>query len=76
MTGTEEQVELLVEAGVDLVVVDGPRAFAGFSIASNGSRADSRRSRSSGQHRHRPAAQALTDHGADAVKVGIGPGSI
>jgi IMP dehydrogenase len=28
------------------------------------------------QHRHRQRRAALVDHGADGVKVGIGPGSI
>ena len=74
----DERVELLVSAGVDVIVVDTAhghsqgvldrvkwvkRRFAHVEvIGGNIATAD--------------AAKALMDHGADAVKVGIGPGSI
>jgi IMP dehydrogenase len=74
----DERVELLVTAGVDVIVVDTAhghsqgvldrvkwvkRRFAHVEvIGGNIATAD--------------AAKALMDHGADAVKVGIGPGSI
>jgi IMP dehydrogenase len=76
--GTDERVELLVKAGVDVVVVDTAHGHsqgvldrvkwvkANFPdvqvIGGNIATAD--------------AALALADAGADAVKVGIGPGSI
>ncbi|MCB1892356.1 MAG: IMP dehydrogenase [Rhodocyclaceae bacterium] len=76
--GTEERAELLVEAGVDLIVVDTAHGHSqgvldrikwvktNFPhvevVGGNIATAD--------------AARALVDHGADGVKVGIGPGSI
>ena len=76
--GTEARVEALVEAGVDVVVVDTAhghsqgvldrvewvkKQFPGVDVVGgNIATAD--------------AARALLDVGADAVKVGIGPGSI
>ena len=76
--GTEERAELLVEAGADVIVVDTAhghaqgvldrvkwvkKTFPGVEvIGGNIATAD--------------AARALVDHGADGVKVGIGPGSI
>ena len=76
--GTEERVEALIAAGVDVVVVDTAHGHAQGVldrvkwikknypktqvIGGNIATAD--------------AAKALVDHGADAVKVGIGPGSI
>jgi IMP dehydrogenase len=76
--GTEERVELLVAAGVDVMIVDTAhghaqgvldrvqwvkRSFPQVEvIGGNIATAD--------------AARALVDHGADGVKVGIGPGSI
>ena len=76
--GTEERVGALVEAGVDVIVVDTAHGHAqgvldrvrwvkrNFSsvevIGGNIATAD--------------GAKALVDHGADGVKVGIGPGSI
>ncbi len=75
---TEERVTLLVEAGADVIVVDTAHGHSqgvlnrvqwvknNFPhiavIGGNIATAD--------------AAKALRDHGADAVKVGIGPGSI
>jgi IMP dehydrogenase len=76
--GTEERAELLVEAGVDMVVIDTAHGHAQGVldrvrwvkshyphvevVGGNIATAD--------------AARALMDHGADGVKVGIGPGSI
>ena len=76
--GTEERADALVEAGVDVVVVDTAHGHAqgvldrvkwmkkkypkAQVIGGNIATAD--------------AARALVDCGADAVKVGIGPGSI
>ncbi|MEY3201685.1 MAG: dehydrogenase [Pseudomonadota bacterium] len=76
--GTEERVELLVDAGVDLIVVDTAHGHSQGVL-----------DRVSWVKKHFPqvevvggniatadAARALRDAGADAVKVGIGPGSI
>ncbi|MFO1403403.1 MAG: IMP dehydrogenase [Azonexus sp.] len=77
-TGTEERVELLVEAGVDLVVVDTAHGHSQGVL----DRVKWVKSRFpqieviGGNIATAEAARALTDHGADAVKVGIGPGSI
>jgi IMP dehydrogenase len=76
--GTEERAELLAEAGVDVIVVDTAHGHSQGVldrvrwvkknlpmvqvIGGNIATAD--------------AARALIDHGADGVKVGIGPGSI
>ncbi len=76
--GTEERVTLLVEAGVDVLVVDTAHGhsqgvlnrvqwvkknFPGVEVVG-------------GNIATAAAARALVDHGADGVKVGIGPGSI
>jgi IMP dehydrogenase len=76
--GTDERAELLVEAGVDLIVVDTAHGHAQGVL-----------DRVKWVKSHFPsveviggniataaAAKALVDHGADGVKVGIGPGSI
>ncbi|MEN9764673.1 MAG: hypothetical protein RL397_628 [Pseudomonadota bacterium] len=76
--GTEDRVARLVEAGVDVIVVDTAHGHSQGVLA-----------RVAWVKRHFPqvevvggniatadAARALADHGADAVKVGIGPGSI
>ncbi|MBL8325752.1 MAG: IMP dehydrogenase, partial [Rubrivivax sp.] len=76
--GTEERVELLVKAGVDALVVDTAHGHSQGVI-----------DRVRWVKRHYPqvdviggniatgaAATALVEAGADAVKVGIGPGSI
>ncbi len=76
--GTEERAELLAEAGVDILVVDTAHGHSQGVldrvqwvkknlpmvqvIGGNIATGD--------------AARALVDHGADGVKVGIGPGSI
>ncbi len=76
--GTDERAALLVEAGVDVLVVDTAHGHAqavldrvkwvkkNFPLVEviGGNIATS------------AAAKALLDHGADGVKVGIGPGSI
>ncbi|MBK5915711.1 IMP dehydrogenase [Rhodocyclus purpureus] len=76
--GTEERAALLVEAGVDALVVDTAhghsqgvldrvrwvkRNFPNVEVIG-------------GNIATAAAAKALVDHGADGVKVGIGPGSI
>jgi len=76
--GTEIRVELLVAAGVDVIIVDTAhghaqgvldrvrwvkRSFPQVEVVG-------------GNIATTAAAKALVDHGADAVKVGIGPGSI
>ncbi|MCP4127157.1 MAG: IMP dehydrogenase [Gammaproteobacteria bacterium] len=76
--GTEERVEALVQAGVDVVVVDTAhghsqgvldrvswvkQSYPGVQVIG-------------GNIATAAAARALVDAGADAVKVGIGPGSI
>lgn len=76
--GTEDRVAQLVEAGADVIVVDTAHGHSQGVL-----------SRVAWVKRHFPqvevvggniatgdAARALADHGADAVKVGIGPGSI
>jgi IMP dehydrogenase len=76
--GTEERVELLVRAGVDAIVVDTAHGHSAGVIE-----------RVRWVKTHYPqidviggniatgaAARALVDAGADAVKIGIGPGSI
>jgi IMP dehydrogenase len=76
--GTEERAELLIEAGADVIVVDTAhghsknvldrvrwvkRKFPKMQVIG-------------GNIATAAAAKALVDHGADGVKVGIGPGSI
>ena len=76
--GSEERAEALAEAGVDVIVVDTAhghsqsvldrvqwvkRRFPQIQVIG-------------GNIATAAAAKALVDHGADAVKVGIGPGSI
>ncbi len=76
--GTDERVAALVEAGVDLIVVDTAHGHSQGVL-----------DRVAWVKKHYPevqvvggniataeAARALADAGADAVKVGIGPGSI
>ncbi len=77
-TGTEERAEALIEAGVDILVVDTAHGHSGGVTE-----------RVRWLKRYHPeidvvagniatgeAARALSEAGADAVKVGIGPGSI
>lgn len=76
--GTEERIEKLVEAEVDVLIVDTAHGHSQSVL-----------DRVAWIKRHYPtvdviggniatgdAAKALVDHGADGVKVGIGPGSI
>ena len=76
--GTEERVELLIDAGVDVLVVDTAHGHAKGVL-----------DRVKWVKKKYPdiqviggnvgtgeGARALVEHGADAVKVGIGPGSI
>jgi IMP dehydrogenase len=76
--GTEERVEALVAAGVDAVVVDTAHGHSAGVIErvrwvkQNYSQIDV----IGGNIATGAAAKALAEAGADAVKVGIGPGSI
>ena len=76
--GTEERVELLVRAGVDVLVVDTAHGHSAGVIErvrwvkKNFPQVDV----IGGNIATGAAARALVDAGADAVKVGIGPGSI
>jgi IMP dehydrogenase len=76
--GTEERVTLLVEAGVDVLVVDTAHGHSQGVLSrvqwvkKNFPKVDV----IGGNIATGSAARALVDHGADGVKVGIGPGSI
>ncbi|MCU0843105.1 MAG: IMP dehydrogenase, partial [Thiobacillaceae bacterium] len=75
---TEERVAALVEAGVDVLVVDTAHGHSEGVLK----RVEWIKARYpkvnviGGNIATASAARALVDHGADAVKVGIGPGSI
>ncbi|MDO9053738.1 MAG: IMP dehydrogenase [Gallionella sp.] len=76
--GTEERVTLLAEAGVDVIVVDTAHGHSQGVldrvrwVKTNFPHVEV----IGGNIATGSAALALIDHGADAVKVGIGPGSI
>ena len=76
--GTDERVAALVEAGVDVLVVDTAHGHAQGVldrvrwVKSNFPRVEV----VGGNVATAAGARALFDHGADGVKVGIGPGSI
>jgi IMP dehydrogenase len=76
--GTEERVALLVEAGVDVLVVDTAHGHSQGVlnrvqwVKKNFPQVEV----IGGNIATAGAAKALVDHGADGVKVGIGPGSI
>jgi IMP dehydrogenase len=76
--GTEERVELLVEAGVDVLVVDTAHGHSQGVL--DRVRWIKRKYPAAqvigGNIATASAAKALVDQGADGVKVGIGPGSI
>jgi IMP dehydrogenase len=76
--GTEERAELLVEAGVDVLVVDTAHGHSENVLKRV---AWAKKNFPSveligGNIATGDAARALVDHGADGIKVGIGPGSI
>ena len=76
--GTEERVEQLVEAGVDVIVVDTAHGHS-QGVLDRVNWVKKRYPRVEvigGNIATGDAARALVDAGADAVKVGIGPGSI
>ena len=76
--GTDERVAALVEAGVDLIVVDTAHGHAQGVLDRVKwiKRQFPRMEVVGGNIATAAAAKALVDHGADGVKVGIGPGSI
>ena len=76
--GTEERITLLVEAGVDVIVVDTAHGHSqGVLDRVNWTKKNFPHIEVIGGNiATADAARALVDNGADAVKVGIGPGSI
>jgi IMP dehydrogenase len=76
--GTEDRVARLVEAGVDVVVVDTAHGHAQGVLdrVQWVKRTFPQVEVIGGNIATTSAAKALVDHGADGVKVGIGPGSI
>ena len=76
--GTEERVEALVEAGADVIVVDTAHGHAqGVLDRVKWVKKNFPQMQVVGGNiATKDAARALVDHGADGVKVGIGPGSI
>jgi len=73
-----ERAELLMAAGVDCLVVDTAHGHSEQVLAQvrRIKRATNKVSIIAGNVATREGAQALVDAGADAIKVGIGPGSI
>jgi IMP dehydrogenase len=76
--GTEERVEALLEAAVDVIVVDTAHGHSEGVLSRVRwiKRNHPRTQVIGGNIATAAAAKALVDCGADAVKVGIGPGSI
>jgi IMP dehydrogenase len=76
--GTEERVEALLDAGVDVIVVDTAHGHAQGVLDRVKwiKRMHAKTQVIGGNIATATAAKALVDNGADAVKVGIGPGSI
>ena len=75
--GTEERVAALVEAGADVLVVDTAHGHAqGVLDRVAWIKKNFRIEVIGGNVGTGDGARALADHGADGVKVGIGPGSI
>ena len=76
--GTEERVAALVEAGADVIVVDTAHGHAQGVLERVKwvKKTFPRMQVIGGNIATKEGAKALVDHGADAVKVGIGPGSI
>ena len=75
---TEQRIEMLVDAGVDVLVIDTAHGHSNGVIERVrwARRAYPAMSIVAGNIVTGDAAKALVDAGADAVKVGIGPGSI
>jgi len=75
---TDERVEALVAAGVDVIVVDTSHGHSQGVLdrVSNVKKRFPKVQVIGGNVATAAGAKALADHGADAVKVGIGPGSI
>jgi IMP dehydrogenase len=76
--GTEERVEALIEAGADVIVVDTAHGHSQgvLNRVQWIKRKYPKTQVIGGNIATAAAAKALVDSGADAVKVGIGPGSI
>ena len=76
--GTEERVAALVEAGTDVIVVDTAHGHAQGVLdrVKWVKKTYPQVQVIGGNIATQAAAKALVDHGADGVKVGIGPGSI
>jgi len=75
--GTEERVAALVEAGADVIVVDTAHGHAqGVLDRVQWIKRNFKVDVIGGNVGTGDGARALVDHGADGVKVGIGPGSI
>ncbi|CAM3843244.1 IMP dehydrogenase [Nocardiopsis rhodophaea] len=73
----EQRAKALMDAGADFIVVDTAHGHsAGVMEMIAKLKANSRADIIGGNISTRAAAQALIDAGADAVKVGVGPGSI
>ena len=73
----EQRARLLVEAGADFVVVDTAHGHSsGLADMIAKLKANSNADVVAGNVATRAGAQLLVDAGADAVKVGVGPGSI
>ncbi len=73
-----ERAAALEAAGVDVLVVDTAHghSLGVIDVVRRIKDVRDRRGRSPGTSRRREAAEALIDAGVDAVKVGVGPGSI
>ena len=73
-----ERAERLIEAGVDLLVIDTAHGHSQrvLDAVTRAKKLSNSRAHHGRQRRDRRGTQALIDAGADAVKVGIGPGSI
>jgi IMP dehydrogenase len=75
--GTEERIAALVEAGADVIVVDTAHGHAqGVLDRVKWIKSNFKVEVIGGNVGTGDGARALVDHGADGVKVGIGPGSI
>lgn len=73
----EERAKALIEAGVDVIVVDVAQGHSrGLADMIGKLKANSKVQVIGGNVATRDGAQMIVDAGADAVKVGVGPGSI